>query len=110
LTDKRTSVKSAAQTTLIAMGQPGLPGLLEGLASENVDARVAAFGPASAVTKNGKVARDLTFWKSGKPEDRAKALTEWKEWTATQLKPKPKDAPKGKETPKGKDTPPAKKK
>jgi hypothetical protein len=99
LTDKRTALKSAAQTTLIAMGQPGLPGLLEGLAAESVDARAAAYGPAAAVTRNGKVAKDLTFWKTGKPDDRAKALTEWKEWAANQNKPKPKDAPKEKDTP-----------
>ena len=99
LTDKRTSIKSAAQTTLIAMGQPGLPGLLDGLASDKVEERVAAYGPAAAVTKNGRVARDLGFWKTGKEEDRAKALTEWKEWAANQARPKPKDAPKGKDTP-----------
>jgi hypothetical protein len=99
LTDKRTSIKSAAQTTLIAMGPAGLPGLLDGLESEKVDERVAAYGPAAAVTKSGKVSRDLTFWKTGKAEDRAKALTEWKEWAANQNKPKPKDAPKEKDTP-----------
>jgi hypothetical protein len=51
------------------------------------------------VTKNGKIAKDLTFWKSGKEDARAKALDEWKSWTETQLKPKPKDK---KEEPKGK--------
>jgi hypothetical protein len=81
------------------MGPAGLPGLLEGLESEKVEERVAAFGPAAAVTKSGKVSRDLTFWKTGKAEDRAKALTEWKEWAANQNKPKPKDAPKEKDTP-----------
>ena len=99
LTDKRTGIKSAAQSTLVAMGQPGLPGLLEALASESADERVAVYGAAATVTKNGKVARDVTFWKTGKPDDRAKALTEWKEWAANQLKPKAKDAPKGKDTP-----------
>src|SRR5262249_19318369 len=67
LTDSRFPIKSATQTTLQAMGLPGLPALLDGLASDSVDTRVACFGPASAVTKNGKVAKDLTFWKSGKP-------------------------------------------
>ena len=99
LTDKRTGIKSAAQSTLVAMGPAGLPGLLEGLASDNVDERVAVYGAAATVTKNGKVAKDVTFWKTGKPDDRAKALAEWKEWAATQAKPKPADGPKGKDTP-----------
>lgn len=88
LTDKRYPIKSAAQTTLPAMGLKGLPALLEGLASDNVDTRAACFAPASTVTKNGKIAKDLTFWKSGKEDARAKALDEWKTWTETQLKPK----------------------
>lgn len=96
LTDKRYPIKSAAQTTLTAMGLPGLPGVLDGLESDNVDARAATFGVASAVTKNGKVAKDLTFWKSGKPDDRAKALSDWKAWAETQAKPKPKDEPPAK--------------
>lgn len=99
LTDKRTSIKAAAQSTLIAMGPAGLPGLLDGLESEKVEERVAAFGPAAAVTRNARVARDLTFWKTGKPDDRAKVLSDWKEWAANQNKPKAKDAPKGKDTP-----------
>jgi hypothetical protein len=91
LTDKRFPIKSAAQTTLVAMGLPGLPALLEGLESETVEVRTACFSPAMTVTKNGKIAKDLTFWKSGKPDDRAKAITEWKDWTENQLKPKPKE-------------------
>lgn len=93
LTDKRYPIRSAAQTTLVAMGPAGLPAVLDGLESESVDARAACFAVASAVTRNGKVARDLTFWKSGKPDDRAKALAGWKEWAETQQKPKPKDEP-----------------
>ncbi len=88
LTDKRYPIKSAAKTTLPAMGLKGLPALLEGLASDNVEVRAACFGPAKAVTKNGKIAKDLTFWKSGKEEARAKALDEWKTWMETQSKPK----------------------
>ena len=99
LTDKRASLKAAAQSALIAMGQPGLPGLLEGLASESADVRAAVYGPAAVVTRNGRVSRDLTFWKTGKPDDRAKALADWKEWAATQLKPKSKDTPQGKDPP-----------
>jgi hypothetical protein len=93
LTDKRYPIKSAAQTTLVAMGLPGLSGLLDGLESDSVDARAACFAAASAVTKNGKVAKDLTFWKSGKPDDRAKALTEWKTWAEDHAKPKDKEEP-----------------
>jgi len=97
LTDKRYPIKSAAQTTLPAMGLKGLPPVLDGLASDNVDTRAACFGPASTVTKNGKIAKDLTFWKSGKEEARAKALDEWKAWAETQSKPKEKkEEPKGK--------------
>lgn len=100
LTDKRFPIKSAAQTTLTAMGLPGLPGMLDGLDAESAEARAAAFGPAAAVTKNGKVARDVGFWKTGKADDRAKALTEWRAWADEKLKPKPKDPPaKGKEPP-----------
>jgi len=99
LTDKRYPIKSAAQTTLPAMGLKGLPALLEGLASDNVDVRTACFSPAMTVTKNGKIAKDLTFWKSGKEDARTKALDEWKSWAETQLKPKPKDK---KEEPKAK--------
>jgi hypothetical protein len=38
--------------------------------------------------------QDLTFRRSGKADDRAKALTEWKEWAAAQ--PTLKDWPAGK--------------
>jgi len=93
LTDKRYPIKSAAQSTLVAMGIPGLPGILDGLESDSVDARAAAFGVASAVTKNGKVAKDLTFWKTGKPDDRAKALSEWKTWAEDHAKPTAKEEP-----------------
>lgn len=93
LTDKRYPVKSATQTALIGMGLPGLPGVLDGLESDSVDARAAAFGVAAAVTKNGKVAKDLTFWKSGKPDDRAKALSDWKAWAEEHAKPKAKEEP-----------------
>jgi len=96
LTDKRYPIKSAAQTTLTAMGLPGLPGVLEGMESDNVDARAAVFGVASTVTKNGKVAKDLTFWKTGKPDDRAKALGEWKTWAEDRAKPKAKEEPPAK--------------
>jgi hypothetical protein len=96
LTDKRYPIKSAAQTTLPAMGLKGLPAVLEGLASDNVDTRAACFGPASTVTKNGKIAKDLTFWKSGKEDARAKALDDWKAWAETQSKPNAKEEPKGK--------------
>jgi hypothetical protein len=96
LTDKRFPIKSAAQTTLIAMGLPGLPGVLDGLESDNVDARAATFGVASAVTKNGKMAKDLTFWKTGKPDDRGKALGEWKTWAEVHAKPKAKEEPPAK--------------
>ena len=96
LTDKRYPIKSAAQTTLVAMGVPGLPALLEGLESDSVEVRTACFSPAMMVTKNGKVTKDLTFWKSGKADDRAKAISEWKDWTESQLKPKPKEEPKPK--------------
>ena len=99
LTDKRAPFKSAAQTTLIAMGVPGLPAVLEGLESDSADVRTAAFYPAATVTRNAKLARDQTFWKTGKADDRAKAIQEWKDWVDGQLKPKPKDLPlpKGKE-------------
>lgn len=104
LTDKRFPIKSATHSTLVAMGLPGLPGVLDGLEADSVDARAAAFAPAAAVTKSGKVARDVGFWKTGKADDRAKALTEWRAWAEEKLKPKPKDEPaKGKQ-------PPAKKK
>jgi hypothetical protein len=93
LTDKRYPIKSAAQTTLVAMGPPGLPGVLDGLESDNADARVAVFSVATAVTKNGKVSKDVTFWKSGKPDDRAKALSDWKAWAEAHAKPKDKDEP-----------------
>jgi len=96
LTDKRYPVKSAAQTTLVAMGLPGLPAVLEGLGSDSVDVRLACLGPATTVTKNGKLAKDVTFWKSGKADDRAKALTEWKAWAEAQNKPRDKDAPPAK--------------
>jgi hypothetical protein len=96
LTDKRYPIKSAAQTTLPAMGIKALPALLEGLASESVDVRAACFGPAMTITKNGKIAKDLTFWKSGKEEARNKAIAEWKEWAEIQMKPKAKELPKAK--------------
>lgn len=98
LTDKRYPIKSAAQTTLTAMGIKAFPALLEGLGSDNVDTRAACFGPAMTATKNAKLAKDLTFWKTGKDDTRAKALTEWKAWYEEQSKPKAKDeaAPKKK--------------
>jgi hypothetical protein len=96
LTDKRFAIQSAASTTLIAMGLPGLPAVLDGLASEEVGVRAACFGPAMTITKNGKVAKDLTFWKTGKSDAREKALETWKEWAADQLKPKSKDLPAAK--------------
>lgn len=91
LTDKRFGIQSAAATTLTAMGPPGLPAVLDGLASDEVKVRVACFGPAMNITKNGKLAKDLTFWKTGKSDAREKALETWKEWAADQLKPKSKD-------------------
>ena len=91
LTDKRYPIKSAAQTTVTAMGIKALPALLEGLASESVDSRAACFGPAMTATKNAKLAKDLTFWKTGKEDARSKALTEWKTWYEEQSKPKAKD-------------------
>lgn len=96
LTDKRVAIRSAASTTLMAMGLPGLPALLDGLSSDEVDVRVACFVPATTITKNGKVARDVAFWKTGKLDAREKALADWKEWAADQLKPKPKDLPPSK--------------
>jgi hypothetical protein len=96
LTDKRYPIKSAAQTSLVAMGLPGLPVVLDGLGSDSVDVRLACFGPATTVTKNGKLAKDVTFWKSGKADDRTKALTEWRAWAEAQNKPKDKDAPAAK--------------
>jgi hypothetical protein len=96
LTDKRYPIKSAAQTTLPAMGIKGLPAILEGLGSDDVNVRAACFAPAMTVTKNGKIAKDLTFWKTGKEDARAKALSEWKDWAENQAKPKQKEVPKGK--------------
>ena len=42
LTDKRYPIKTAAQTTLVAMGLPGLPALLEGLESEPSEESLAS--------------------------------------------------------------------
>jgi hypothetical protein len=88
LTDKRYPVKSAATTALTAMGPKALPALLDALGSDSVDARAAAFGPASAVTKNGKLSKDLGFWKTGKEDARAKALSEWRAWWEAKQTPK----------------------
>jgi hypothetical protein len=88
LTDKRYPIKSAATAALTAMGPKALPSLLDALASESVDTRSAAFVPAAAVTKNGKLSKELGFWKTGKAEDRAKALSEWRAWWDAQQTPK----------------------
>jgi hypothetical protein len=88
LTDKRYPIKSAATTALTAMGPKALPALLDALASESVETRAAAFGPASAATKNAKLAKELGFWKTGKEDARAKALSEWRAWYEAQQTPK----------------------
>ena len=88
LTDKRYPIKSAAQAALSAMGVKALPPLLDALGSEDVNVRAAAFVPAAAVTKNGKVARDLGFWKTGKDEARSKALADWRAWYDAKQTPK----------------------
>jgi hypothetical protein len=88
LTDKRFPIKSAAQSAVLGMGVKALPPLLEALGSEDVNARAAAFAPAAAVTKSGKISRDLGFWKTGKEDARAKALEEWKAWYEKQQTPK----------------------
>lgn len=88
LADKRYPIKSAATTTLTAMGPKALPALLDALGSDNVDTRAAAFGPAAAVTKNGKLSKELGFWKTGKDDARAKALSEWRAWWEAQQTPK----------------------
>jgi HEAT repeat protein len=88
LTDKRSAFRSAAQTALTGMGVKALPPLLDALGSEDVNVRAAAFGPAAAVTKSGKVSRDLGFWKTGKEEARAKALEDWRAWFDAQQTPK----------------------
>jgi len=88
LTDKRYAIKSAATTALTAMGPKALPALFDALGSENVEVRAAAFGPASASTKNAKLAKELGFWKTGKDDARAKALSEWRAWWEGQQTPK----------------------
>jgi HEAT repeat protein len=100
LTDKRYPIKSAAQTAVTGMGVKALPALLEALASEDVNVRAAVYAPAAAATKNGKIAKDLGFWKTGKEDARAKALSEWKNWYDEQTKAKEKDAYKGQKEPK----------
>ena len=68
---------------LVALKQMGIlaiPPLLEALESEEADVRFAAFQVASAITRNPKISRDGPLWKSGKAEDRQKALEAWKEW------------------------------
>jgi hypothetical protein len=88
LTDKRYPIKSAAQTAVTAMGYRALPELFKGLASEDVDMRVACFSPASAATKSAKLSRDVGLWKTGKEDVRSKALAEWKKWYDDQEKAK----------------------
>src|SRR5262245_45426449 len=102
LTDKRFPIKSAAQTAVTGMGLKALPALLEALGSEDVNVRAAAFTPAAAATKSGKVSKDLGFWKTGKDDARSKALSEWKNWYDEQTKEKEKDAFKGQKEPKKK--------
>jgi len=88
LADKRYPIKSAATTALTAMGPKALPSLFDALGSESVDVRAAAFGPASAATKNAKLAKEPGFWKTGKEDARAKALSEWRAWYDAQQTPK----------------------
>jgi len=88
LTDKHYPIKSAATTALTVMGPKALPALLDALGSESVETRAAAFGPAAAVTKNGKLSKELGFWKTGKEDARAKALSEWRAWWEAQQTPK----------------------
>ena len=88
LTDKRYPIRSAATTALTGMGVKALPPLLDALGSEDVSVRSAAFAPASAVTKSGKLSRELGFWKTGKEDARSKALGDWRAWFDAQQTPK----------------------
>lgn len=88
LTDKRTPIKEAAKSSLLALDLAALPALFDGLASSEADVRGASFVVAATITRINKLSRDATFWRNGKEEARGKALDEWRAWHKTRTEPK----------------------
>jgi thioredoxin-related protein len=80
LTHRNGTLKSAATNTIKLQGQAAAGALVEGLANENPDQRVASWALLTALNRDPKLVRDVNFWRKGKAEDREKAVAALREW------------------------------
>lgn len=80
LAHKNPTLKSAANSTVKQQGQSAASALIEGLASDNVDLRVASWVLMTPLVKDTKLIRSADFWKNGKAPDREKAVAALREW------------------------------
>jgi hypothetical protein len=80
LTHRSPTLKSAANATMKQQGQMAAGAIIEGLADENSDLRVACWVLLTSLNRDPKLVRDGSFWKSGKQADRDKAVAALREW------------------------------
>lgn len=80
LGNKASSLRTIAFNALKAMGPDAVTALIDGLDAYSPEQRVSCFTLAAPHTKNAKLSKDATFWRTGAAEARVAAMKTWKEW------------------------------
>lgn len=80
LAHRNATLKSAATSTMKLQGFAAASALIEGLASDNADLRVASWILMTSLIKDTKLIRNSNFWRNGKAPDREKALAAIRDW------------------------------